>query len=349
MNDDPLRAIIALHFDPEAGSPYWLRRQRTLGFDPRARIRAIDDLALFGPFDLEDLNRYPVTDFVPEAVRRCTRLVLAETGGTSGVPRTTAYSEEDFHAAFVAPFLDAVAAVPLDEGGQWLWVGPGGPHIIGKAAQRIAVLTTGCEAFSVDFDPRWFRRLAAGSLGRTRYLDHVLEQALRVIAAQDIRYLFSTPVVLEALATQMDPAARSRIRFLYLGGMPVGAGARAALAEAFPAARGLIGYGNTLFGVCHQHGGDPWHARVPEYRAPAPRLGVRIVPLAGADRDRLRARVAPGERGQVVMHRLDASGFLPCVFERDSAVRGELGASQDALLDPQPLHGPGFKPDSGIY
>lgn len=345
-----LREILAIHFDPLHGSPYWLRRQQALGFDVQARISRISDLPLLGPFDLAELSRHPVTAFVPQSVRARERLVLAETGGTTGTPRSTAFSEPDFDAAFITPFIDLLHGEQIFDTGQWLWLGPGGPHIIGKAAQRIAMLTTHCDAFSVDFDPRWFRRLAAGSLARQRYLDHLLDQASEIVTIQDVRFLFSTPIVLDALAARMADAARARIRFVYLGGMPIAAAPLAALGERFPHARFLAGYGNSLFGVSHERAPSRPAGAPPVYLPRSERLIVRIVPLAGgADGDRLRRRAAPGERGQVVMHRLDRSMFLPCVMERDSAVRIPVSDEQDGLGDPQPLLTSHLKIDSGIY
>lgn len=345
-----LRTVLGVHFDPEAGSPYWLNRQQELDFDVRTQIREIDDLARFGPFDLADLGRFPVTDFVPRSVLAVGGLILAETGGTTGPPRATTYSPTDFDAAFIAPFLARVSPECAFDGGHWLWLGPGGPHIIGKAAQRIAALTTGSDAFSVDFDPRWFRRLSAGSLGRTRYLDHVLDQALAVLTNQDVRYLFCTPVVLAALAPRLAAERRAAIRFVYLGGMPVTTPLREALGIAFPAARFLAGYGNTLFGVTHERA-PGWPTAAPcDYLPDTERLVVRVVPFGDeVDAGRVARRVASGERGQVMMHRLDCSGFLPCVLERDSAERIALGDDQDGLRDPQPMNVSGLRIDTGIY
>lgn len=344
-----LQAVLTAHFDPQHGSPYWLARERELGFRVLERVRGIDDLALFGPFDLTALSRHPVEHFLPAGVRATPGLMLAETGGTSGEPRPIAWSAEDFEAAFIAPFARRVAASHFD-GGHWLWLGPGGPHVIGRAAQRIAQLTTGTDAFSVDFDPRWFRQLAPGSLARTRYLGHVLEQALRVLNAQDIRYLFATPVVLGALATRLTAPQRARVRFIYLGGMPLGADAMRAVGAAFPAAQCLAGYGNTLFGVTHEATVGPASMTPPCYLPDSTRLLVWVVPLSGeSPAARLASRAAAGTRGQVVMHRLDFSGFLPCVMERDAALRVPLADGQDGLEDPRPIDLPSFKVDNGIY
>jgi hypothetical protein len=55
-------------------------------------------------------------------------------------------------------------------------------------------------------------------------------------------------------------------------------------------------------------------------------------------------RVAPGERGRVLVHLLTKDLFLPNVMERDTAVRIASGLSEDGddLADVQP-----FRPASG--
>ena len=56
------------------------------------------------------------------------------------------------------------------------------------------------DPFSVDFDPRWAKKLADGSLARRRYLDHVTAQALDVLEREEVGVLFTTPPALAALA-----------------------------------------------------------------------------------------------------------------------------------------------------
>jgi len=173
--DAQLQTILALHFHPRHGAPYWLEREKLLGFNVRERIQTIDDLPLLGPMDLDALCRYPVEAFIP-AKFAGRPIICAETGGATGTPKSTAWFEEDLQHAFVQPFLQTtrLAREKWPGGGHWLWLGPGGPHVIGKVAQRIAQQTTGSDAFSVDFDPRWFRRLHAESVAAMRYRQHLI-------------------------------------------------------------------------------------------------------------------------------------------------------------------------------
>jgi len=349
-----LQAVLAAHLDPDGGTPYWLQRERELGFSLREEIRDVADLARLGPFDVDALRTRPVTDFIPRRLLEGTELVFGETGGATGIPATTAYSTADFAAAFVQPFMDCVDCAETFGAGYWLWLGPGGPHIIGKAAQAIARLTTDADAFSVDFDPRWYRRLGAGSMARARYIEHLLEQAGQVIQQQDIRYLFCTPLILLALLQRMSAVARAAIRFVYLGGMTIEPEALQKFGAALPGADFLSGYGNTLFGVTHELAPGRANGGVRRYFPATERLSIRIVPSACADADnavRLQREVPYGETGQVVMSRLDESGFLPNVMERDRAVRLRPAARNgaDGLGDPRPPPQHQLQIDNGIY
>ncbi len=343
---DILRQMLALHFHPRDGAPYWLEQQQRLGFSVAEEIRELDQLHRIGPMDLEALRQRPIEDFIPRRFHNKRTLILAETGGATGTPKSIAWFEEDFEAAFIQPFMAVTDGVRQGwKGGHWLWLGPSGPHIIGKAARRIARLTSGSDAFSIDFDPRWYRRLGGATLAGRRYLEHVLEQAERIIHQQAIRYLFTTPAVLEPLLERMTEQEREAIRFFYLGGMPVTEEQMAGFTAACPQATILNGYGNTLFGVCHRIGAGHY--------AQSERTVPRVITLdeSLSDEERLCQTVPYGERGQVVMHRLTESALLLNVMERDSAVRlaplEPNGA--DGIGEPQPLQQHGFKVVNGIY
>ncbi|MBF0347031.1 MAG: hypothetical protein HQL81_05130 [Magnetococcales bacterium] len=354
--DEWLRRILAIHLHPEGGTPYWLERQAQLGFSLRKRICGLDDLPLLGPMSLEVLRERPIEALIPRslhALHEKHSLVTAQTGGATGVPKTTAYSMADFESAFVNPFLDTVHRMGClwSNQGHWLWIGPGGPHIIGKVAHRIALLTTGSDPFSVDFDPRWFRRLSEHSMARRRYLEHVLEQSMELLDLQHIHHLFTTPAILSPLAQRLSATLRSRITFIYLGGMRITMRMLHEFRLQFPNARFLSGYGNTLFGVCHQ-GGEAGEGLC--YYPPSPQLVSRVVAWeVGVDASaRLTREVPYGSRGQVVMHRLQESGLLLNVMEQDSAIRVPPQPGMppwDGLADPGRLEQPHLTVEDGIY
>src|SRR6516162_11700107 len=207
--DARLRDLLDLHFHPEHGSRYWLLREEELGWDVCDRVRTMDDLRLLGPTPTSDLRAFAVRDFIPRGLHdQLPRFIIGETAGTTGRPCATAYRDDEFQAAFVTPFLKVARATGFPRGEPWLWVGPSGPHIIGKAVRELARQTGNMDPFSVDFDPRWAKRLADGSLARQRYLDHVTTQALDVLRREQVGVLFITPPALAALAVQMSDRQR---------------------------------------------------------------------------------------------------------------------------------------------
>jgi hypothetical protein len=315
-----LKHIVGLHFDPIDGAPFWLEQRDVLGFDPVSEVGAVSDLAHFPPFPREALASRPVTDFVPRRFHdQLDDFVVCETGGTTGLPARTVFRRDEFDAAFVAPFVAAVEATGFPHGGQWLFIGPSGPHPIGKAARLCAAALGAMDPFSVDFDPRWARKLEPASLGRTRYTAHVLAQAEAILASQQITVLFATPPVLAALGARLPEATRLAITGIHLGGMAGDAEFWRRLTTAwFPNAIALSGYGNSLAGMCPQVRLDP--ARPPEYFPHGVRLHVEV--SGGGD-----------GRGMVRFHRLDESCFLPMMEERDEA---------EAVLPPENLAVHGF-------
>ena len=243
--DERLRELLALHFHPDHGSRYWLRRQDVLGWQVLDRVRRLDDLWSLGPTPPDDLRRYPVCDFIPQTFHgQLRRFVIGETAGTSGRPAATAYRDDEFQAAFVTPFLKVAAATGFPANAAWLWIGPSGPHIIGKAVRQLARQTGGMDPFSVDFDPRWAKRLVEGSLARQRYLDHVIDQALDVLEREAIDVLFTTPPALAALARRLTDRQREAIRGVHYGGLCLSAAELNRFrAMRFPNAVHLVGYG----------------------------------------------------------------------------------------------------------
>ncbi len=308
-----LRDVLAIHFDPEQGSPYWLDRAKELGFDPRIEIMCVADLARFPMMDQADLAKYELVDFLPRPLmdRKC-ELIIAQTGGTLGQPAWTAYLENEFREAFVDPFVIAAKHVDFQLGGTWLYVGPSGPHIIDRAADAIARTTGSMTPFSVDFDSRWARKLATGSFAAQRYLQHIVDQALAILNSQTITVLFSTPVVIRALADSMRSTQRENICGVHYGGMAIESNEMKAFqTEAFPNAVHLSGYGNTLFGCCLEL--DMAVGRELIYYPYGDRVLLGVVDEQ-VDRpmyDRA------GAEGPLVFSRLDETVLLINVFERD--------------------------------
>lgn len=342
--EDRIQEVLHTHFDPQWGAPYWLEGRARLDFDPLNDVQTIADLSRFGPFPRHDLATRPIEDFIPRKYHgKLDEFVTCETGGTTGEPARTAFRRDEFEAAFVTPFLKAAAITNFPRDEHWLFIGPSGPHPIGKAARACAVAMGSIDPFAVDFDPRWARTLGPGSFARQRYLEHVLHQAEAILRTQHIGVIFATPPVLASLGEGLDAAIRERVRGLHLGGVPANPEFWRRLSdEWFPGAAVLSGYGNSLAGMCPQLKHVP--GRPPEYFPHGSRLILEID--------------APeeGTRGRLRLHRLDESCFLPNVVERDEAESiapppeaAEKGFTLAGLRDPRPAQSASQDQAGGLY
>lgn len=364
MNAHLIASVLALHFDPEQGSPYWLERQRQLGIDVRQEIRSREEFHRLGPMDVGALRTRPVTDFVPRSLHReLARFLLSETGGTTGDPCRRVFSPQEFDNAFIGPWLKAVSEQGFPRQGRWLFVGPGGPHIIDRSARYMARSLGSLEPFTVDCDVRWIKRQTKGSLGFKLYMDHVLAQAMNIIDHQQIDTLFTTPPLLVALAGLMSAGQRERIRGIHTGGMHLDAQTAGALRTQFPQAVLLPGYGNSLFGVTFPVRWEGGQRPGPTFRPPPglehedvfqvgdPALWLQLAPIPESEQtpQDLSHCVKPGQRGRVIVHRLDPSFLIVNLAERDTAIAvvcpdGEAGlACVEALAFATP------KDRQGVY
>jgi hypothetical protein len=354
--DDRLAQVLGIHFDPEGGSPYWLEREAALGFDVCVEIRSVSDLPKLGPMDEMALATRPIEDFIPRSLlHRRRELIIAETAGTLGRAKFCVHRRDEFHKAFVEPFIAAAQRVAFPRGLNWLFIGPSGPHIIGKAAVACANAMGSPDPFTIDLDPRWAKKLVPETFAWHRYLQHVEAQAMTVIESQNVGILFSTPIVLESLAGRIDARRRNEVGGIHLGGVCVSPRQRELFVEMFPNAVILSGYGNSLFGVMPELAFSP--AEGFAYYPHGTRLIARVVPADGGSADeRLHQNVLFGQRGQVVISRLDETQLIVNMMERDSAVRVAPvlsavadGFGADGVGDPRPIVNHALKPAVGFY
>jgi hypothetical protein len=340
MNPAHIEQILALHFHPQQGSPYWLERQQQLDFDVRNTIRSHHDFHRLGIMEVTALRTRPITDFIPQPLcRDLSAHLLSETGGTTGPPCRRVFSPAEFHDAFITPWLKAVAAHKFPLGGRWLFVGPGGPHIIDRSARAMARSLGSLEPFTVDCDVRWIKRQAKGSMGLKLYLDHVLTQATNLLSHQEIDTLFTTPPLLVELALIMTTGQKERICGIHTGGMNLEPQTARELQEHFPKAVILPGYGNSLFGVTFPQVKEKPDAE-DVFETGDPALWLQLAPIP-ANEDAIQdltTSAPPGERGRVILHRLDASFLILNLPERDTAIAvpgvdGNIGLAQIAPLE----------------
>jgi len=342
--NERINRVMACHLDSETGSIYWLEKARERNI-ALGDIQTADDLFRFGPMDESALQTRPLEDFIPKSVlAQKEKLIIGETGGTLGKSKLTAYREDEFQEAFVEPFIRVARHRGFPAGLNWLWIGPGGPHMIGKAARACARALGSPDPFSVNLDARWAKKLPTGSIAAKRYLDHIVAQAITLIETQRIEVLFSTPKVFAELAPRMSDATRNTVQALHFGGMPLDAPLAATLKTAFPSAIFISGYGNTLFGMCPEFTGT--YDDTIRYFPCGDRVLFSTVPPDDrlTDEGKLLQPGGFGERGQIVFSRLDETFMILNMFERDegllvksdSALQ-QIGFQTVGVADPRPL------------
>jgi len=320
--DEHVREIVAWHFDPETGCPFWLERAAGLGFDPRREIGGYDDLVRFGHFEDDWLRGGPVRRWVPKGLAG-QPLYVFETGGSTGVPKSRV-NIRDFQTDYEI-FSDTLSADGFPQGSDWLMLGPTGPRRLRLAVEHLAQHRGGI-AFHVDLDPRWVGQLVREQRFQEmeRYKDHLTRQALTLLRAHEgIQCIFTTPKLLESLCEKID-LRRVGIRGIFCGGTEMNAQFhRFAREELVPGIDFVPTYGNTLMGLAYSRpfdGGRTDDAGQPDYSIvyypPQPRAVIELV-----DPDQPERLVDHGQTGRVMLTTLTREFFMPRFLERDEAER----------------------------
>lgn len=201
--DAHVREIVEWHFNPQTGCPFWLDFAAKLDWDPRKEIHCFEDLKRFPKFQDEWLRGGPVRRWVPKGCAGQPVFVF-ETGGTTGIPKCRT-AIEDFRIDYEL-FSETLPEQYFPRGSDWLMLGPSGPRRLRLAVEHLCQYRGGI-CFSVDLDPRWVIKLIKkGKLGELEhYKAHVIDQAINLLTAgHDIRCMFTTPKLLEALAEELE-------------------------------------------------------------------------------------------------------------------------------------------------
>jgi hypothetical protein len=341
--DQHTREIVAWHFDPASGCPFWLELAQRLGWDPRREIHGYDDLDKLPPFQDEWLRGGPIRRWVPRAYADRPVYVF-ETGGSTGVPKTR-INIDDFRIDYEL-FSRTLPDEYFPQGSDWLMLGPTGPRRLRLAVEHLAQLRGGL-CFCLDLDPRWVVKLTRG--GRLRelheYKDHVIDQALTILRSQaHIRCLFATPRLLEALCERIS-LVKAGITGVFCGGTSMTPQfhrfAREELlengpyrSEVRPKIEFCPTYGNTLMGLAVHKPLDPADNYAVIYHAPQPRAVLEVVdaasssdpqawfePPSGTRPGRRHRVVEYGETGRVRLTTLTREFFMPRFLERDEGER----------------------------
>jgi len=345
-----VREVVNWHFDPATGSRFWLEYAARLGWDPRERISGFGDLGALGPFEDEWLRGGPVERWVPRGLAGKPVYVF-ETGGTTGIPKTR-INCEDFRTDYEL-FSATLPDEHFPKGTNWLMLGPSGPRRLRLAVEHLAQLRGGI-CFCVDLDPRWVIKLI--KKGWSEHLDayknHVIDQAVTVLQANhDIRCLFTTPKLLEALALRLESMGTT-IRQVGITGIFSGGTEftpqwnRFAHEELLDGAYMTPTYGNTLMGLAASAPSGPHNDYKIAYYPPQPRAVVEVV-----DFDDPAKSVEYGQTGRVKLTTLTKEFLMPGFLERDEGEREPPDARYpwDGVSGVRPYRGFASSTTVGVY
>ena len=315
-----VREVVAWHFDPATGCPFWLEWAEKAGWDPRKEVERFDDLRKFDHFEDEWLRGGPVRRWVPRAYADKPIFVF-ETGGTTGIPKSR-IAIDDFRTDYEL-FSDTLPDECFPQGANWLMLGPSGPRRLRLAVEHLAQHRGGI-CFCVDLDPRWVIKLIRkGWMDHLKaYQAHVIDQAIAVLSAgHDIKCLFSTPKLIEALANRLEEEGSS-IRETGITGIFAGGTEFTPQWNRFANEELLDGvymtptYGNTLMGLAASPPSGAAEGYKITYHAPQPRAVLQVVDPDDADRV-----VDYGGTGRVMLTTLTKEFFVPRFLERDEGER----------------------------
>ena len=319
--DAHVREIIEWHFSPETGCPFWLEFASKLQWSPTREISCFGDLRKFPPFEDEWLRGGPVRRWVPKGLAGRPVYVF-ETGGTTGVPKSRV-AIEDFRIDYEM-FSETLPDEYFPRGANWLMLGPSGPRRLRLSVEHLCQYRGGI-CFCVDLDPRWVIKLI--QLGRMQELEmykaHVIEQAITLLnAGHDIRCMFTTPKLLEALAQELEKRGTS-VKGVGITGIFAGGTEFTPQFTRF-AMEELLGegvyltptYGNTLMGLAGSKPVTAAEGYKITYYAPQPRAVIEVVSFDDCDR-----LVDYGGTGRVRLTTLTRETFIPGFLERDEGER----------------------------
>ncbi|HMP60956.1 MAG TPA: hypothetical protein PKD86_16545 [Gemmatales bacterium] len=320
--DAHVRDMVAWHFNPETGSPFWLERVQQLGFDPRREVTCFADLTKFGLFEDEWLRGGPLQRWIPRGLAG-KPIYVFETGGTTGIPKSRINSE-DFRVDY-SLFSKTLPEQYFPKGANWLMLGPSGPRRLRLAVEHLCQVRGGI-CFCVDLDPRWVIKLIKkGWMDHLQaYKEHVIEQALTILeGGHDIKCMFTTPKLLEAFALALEKQGKT-IRSVGITGIFSGGTEFTPQFTRF-AYEEFLGqgevymtptYGNTLMGLAASKPIGPADGFKISYYAPQPRAAIEVV-----DFDDYEKVVDYGQPGRVCLTTLTKEFFMPRFPERDEGDR----------------------------
>ncbi len=344
------------HFHESTGSPFWLQKKSELSFDPLKEVKSFDDLKKFPIFEDDWLRGGPVNRWIPKGLAGKPTYVF-ETGGTTGVPKSRVVID-DFRIDYEL-FSHTLPDQYFPKGSNWLMLGPSGPRRLRLAVEHLCQYRGGI-SFCIDLDPRWVVKLIKkGWMEHLEaYKKHCIDQAITILTAgHDIKCMFTTPKLLEALADGLAEKGTSiqevGITGIFSGGTEftpqwtrfcveelLGGSAEEGGVYMTPT------YGNTLMGLACSRPITADDEYTIAYYAPQPRAVVEVV-----DFDDHKKVVGFGETGRAKLYTMTKEFFVPGFLERDEGEREMPFAKYpwDGISGVRPFHGIPGGTTVGVY
>jgi phenylacetate-coenzyme A ligase PaaK-like adenylate-forming protein len=352
--DSQVREIVRWHFSPDTGTPFWLERAKSFKFNPLKDVQGFDDLKLFGFFEDDWLRGAPGLDirrWVPRGFKDKPVYVF-ETGGTTGIPKSRVVLED--HWIDYEIFSDSLPEKFFPKGANWLMLGPSGPRRLRLAVEHLAQFRGGI-CFGIDLDPRWVVKLIKkGWMEHLRaYQDHCIDQAMTVLSAgHNVKCMFSTPKLLDALCTKLDEQGSSirkaGITGIFCGGTEMTSQWIRFTIEEYLGPEVYIAptYGNTLMGLAASEMPTADQDYKIAYYAPQPRAVAQVV-----DFDNYDQVVDVGKTGRVLLTTLTKEFFVPRFAERDEGEREPPCGKYpwDGVSGVRPFHKIAAQTTVGVY
>jgi len=344
------------HFHESTGAPFWLAKKAELKFDPLREVKGFDDLKKFPLFEDEWLRGGPVRRWLPKGLEGKPAYVF-ETGGTTGIPKSRVVVD-DFRIDYEL-FSHTLPDQYFPKGANWLMLGPSGPRRLRLAVEHLCQYRGGI-CFCIDLDPRWVIKLIKKGWMEhlEEYKKHCIDQAVTILTAgHDIKCMFATPKLLEALAYALAEKGTSipevGITGIFSGGTEfTPQWTRFCVEEFFggsPEESGVYmtpTYGNTLMGLACSKPVTAEDGYKITYYAPQPRAVVELV-----DFDDPHKVVGHGESGRVKLYTMTKEFFVPGFLERDEGER-EMPFEKypwDGVSGVRPWRGVASQTTVGVY
>jgi hypothetical protein len=348
--------IVRWHFSDETGCPFWLAQRKELDFDPLVDIHGFDDLRRFPEFQDEWLRGGPVERWRPKAYADRPTYVF-ETGGTTGIPKSRVVID-DYRIDYEL-FSETLPDKYFPRHSNWLMLGPSGPRRLRLAVEHLCQFRGGI-CFCIDLDPRWVIKLIKKGWMEhlEEYKKHCIDQAVTILSAgHDIRCMFATPKLLDALCLALEDKGTSLQKLgvtgIFSGGTEfTPQWTRYAVEELLggpPDQSGIYmtpTYGNTLMGLACSKPISAAEKYKISYYAPQPRAVIQVVAFDDSNRV-----VDYGQTGRVKLTTLTKEFFVPGFLERDEGEREPPCEAYpwDGISGVRPFHELAGSTTVGVY